>query len=75
MTFVDVSGISENTSTRPSLETAILDKKAQFECSVKSPNAAEVEIWWQFRQQNVSSQYSDSHQVNILYNEKECVII
>ena len=67
MPFIDVSGISQNASTRPKLETAILDKRAQFECSVKSPNAAEVEIWWQFRQQNVSSQYSDSHKVNMLY--------
>ena len=57
------SGNSENIVTRPKHETAILDKRASFECSVKSPNAAEVEIWWQFQNKNVTAQVSDAHKV------------
>ena len=57
------SGYSENIVTRPKHETAILDKRASFECSVKSPNAAEVEIWWQFQNKNVTAQVSDAHKV------------
>ena len=57
------SGYSENIVTRPKHETAILDKRASFECSVKSPNAAEVEIWWQFQNKNVTDQVSDAHKV------------
>ncbi len=46
-----------------STEVALLGKRAHFECSVKSPNnAAEVEIWWQFKDANISN--SDRHQVS-----------
>ena len=58
-----IAGYTQNSVTRPKHETAILDKRASFECSVKSPNAAEVEIWWQFQNENVTSQISDSHKV------------
>ena len=61
--IVHFSGYSENVVTRPKHETAILDKRASFECSVKSPNAAEVEIWWQFQNKNVTAQVSDAHKV------------
>ena len=61
--FCYSSGYSENIVTRPKHETAILDKRASFECSVKSPNAAEVEIWWQFQNKNVTAQVSDAHKV------------
>ena len=63
--IVFIAGYSENAIARPKHETAILDKRASFECSVKSPNAAEVEIWWQFQNQNVTAQISDSHKVLI----------
>ena len=61
--FIFFLGYSENVVTRPKHETAILDKRASFECSVKSPNAAEVEIWWQFQNKNVTAQVSDAHKV------------
>ena len=34
-----------------------MDRRAQFDCSVKSSagNAAQVEIWWQFQEKNVTS--------------------
>ena len=39
-----------------SREAALLGKRAHFECSVRSPNnAAELEIWWQFREANISN--------------------
>jgi len=47
---------SSSSSPRSKHVTAILYRRAQFECSVKSPeNAAEVEIWWQFQDKNVTS--------------------
>ena len=58
-----ILGYSENVVTRPKHETAILNKGASFECLVKSPNAAEVEIWWQFQYKNVTAQVSDAHKV------------
>jgi hypothetical protein len=61
-----LSGYSENVNARPKHETAILDKRASFECSVKSQNVAEIEIWWQFQNQNVTAQISDSHKVRII---------
>lgn len=34
----------------------MLGKRAHFECSVKSPNnAAELEIWWQIREANLTN--------------------
>ena len=43
-------------TTRKQIKTAVLDRRAQFDCSVKSPNnAAQVEIWWQFQDKNVPS--------------------
>ena len=39
-----------------SREAALLGKRAHFECSVRSPNnAAELEIWWQFKEANISN--------------------
>ena len=44
--------------------TAILGKKAQFDCSVKSPdNAAELEIWWQFGSKNITN--SDRFDISV----------
>ena len=70
-----ITGYSENSVARPKHETAILDKRASFECSVKSPNAAEVEIWWQFQNQNVTTQISDSHKVVFDYGRITIYII
>lgn len=39
---------------RKNFETALLGKRAQFQCSVQSPNAAEVEIWWEFEGKNIT---------------------
>ena len=47
------------TAPRKKLVTAVLYRKAQFECSVKSPNAAEVEIWWQLQEKNVTTHNID----------------
>ena len=39
-----------------SREAALLGKRAHFEGSVRSPNnAAELEIWWQFKEANISN--------------------
>lgn len=44
---------------RKNFETALLGKRAQFQCSVQSPNAAEVEIWWEFEGRNITQ--DDEH--------------
>lgn len=44
---------------RKNFETAVLGKRAQFQCSVQSPNAAEVEIWWEFEGRNITQ--DDEH--------------
>jgi hypothetical protein len=49
--FADTAGQSPD---RKNFETALLGKRAQFQCSVQSPNAAEVEIWWEFEGRNIT---------------------
>ena len=54
-----VEGQNEGSNKRKDYKTAVLDRRAQFDCSVKSTgsaeNAAQVEIWWQFQDKNVTS--------------------
>ena len=40
-------------------ETALLGKRAQFQCNVQSSDASEVTLWWQFEGQNLTT--SDNH--------------
>ena len=48
-----IGGAGGDTESR---EAALLGKRAHFECSVRSPNnAAELEIWWQFKEANISN--------------------
>ncbi len=44
---------------RKKLETALLGKRAQFQCSVQSPDASEVMIWWQFEGKNLTTTTSE----------------
>jgi hypothetical protein len=46
---------------RKKLETALLGKRAQFQCNVQSPNAAELTIWWQFQNKNLTKSPNDQH--------------
>ena len=39
---------------RKKLETALLGKRAQFQCNVQSSDASEVTLWWQFGGQNLT---------------------
>ena len=50
-----------NAAERKKLETALLGKRAQFQCNVQSPDASEVTLWWQFQGQNLTSSSEDSH--------------
>ena len=54
-----MEGQNEGSNKRKDYKTAVLDRRAQFDCSVKSTgsaeNAAQVEIWWQFQDKNVTS--------------------
>lgn len=52
-------------SDRKKLETALLGKRAQFQCSVNSSDAAEVIIWWQFQGRNLTRQENENHQITV----------
>ena len=44
---------------RKKLETALLGKRAQFQCNVQSSDASEVTLWWQFGGQNLTTLTND----------------
>lgn len=46
---------------RKKFETALLGKRAQFQCNVQSSDASEVALWWQFQGQNLTSLNDDNH--------------
>ena len=50
---------------RKKLETALLGKRAQFQCNVQSADASEVTLWWQFEGTNLTSSLLDDHHFNI----------
>ena len=50
---------------RKKLETALLGKRAQFQCNVQSADASEVTLWWQFEGTNLTSSSLDDHHINI----------
>ena len=54
----------EQKPKRKKLETALLGKRAQFQCNVQSADASEVTLWWQFEGQNLTATFADQH-VNI----------
>ena len=56
--------MEEQQQKRKKLETALLGKRAQFQCNVQSADASEVTLWWQFEGQNLTTTFSDKH-VNI----------
>ena len=60
--FADTVGQSLD---RKNFETALLGKRAQFQCSVQSPNAAEVEIWWEFEGRNITQ---DGLHYEVIFN-------
>ncbi len=63
-TFSDVTAQNRNLD-RKNFETALLGKRAQFQCSVQSPNAAEVEIWWEFEGRNITQ---DEEHYEVLFH-------
>ena len=50
---------------RKKLETALLGKRAQFQCNVQSSDASEVTLWWQFAGQNLTTTTNDEHHHSI----------
>ena len=46
---------------RKKLETALLGKRAQFQCNVQSSDASEVTLWWQFQGKNLTQSTEDNH--------------
>ena len=58
--FFSVFGVDE----RKKLETALLGKRAQFQCNVQSSDASEVTLWWQFGGQNLTTLTTDDDQEN-----------
>ena len=55
----------EQKPKRKKLETALLGKRAQFQCNVQSADASEVTLWWQFEGTNLTSSLLDDHHFNI----------
>ena len=47
------------------METALLGKRAQFQCNVQSSDASEVTLWWQFAGQNLTTTTNDEHHHSI----------
>ena len=43
------------------METALLGKRAQFQCNVQSSDASEVTLWWQFEGQNLTTTSNGNH--------------
>jgi len=60
LTPTSVFGVDE----RKKLETALLGKRAQFQCNVQSSDASEVTLWWQFGGQNLTTLTTDDDQEN-----------
>ena len=56
--FFSVFGVDE----RKKLETALLGKRAQFQCNVQSSDASEVTLWWQFGGQNLTTLTTDDQE-------------
>ena len=55
--FTEVQANNE----RKKLETALLGKRAQFQCNVQSQDASEVTLWWQFQGKNLTQSLDDNH--------------
>ena len=56
--FFSVFGVDD----RKKLETALLGKRAQFQCNVQSSDASEVTLWWQFGGQNLTTLTTDDQE-------------